>query len=298
MPAGCMRWWERGRRHCTHALIVAGAAFCHGPLQAQSGGVSPVPVATGEQAPRFVLDQQQAVVASQAVIGQSPGDFSFRDRAGKRLSLAQLRGKPLLVNFVYTGCFRICPTSSRALNKAVDAMRDRFGVDQFRVVSIGFNQPTDTPTALTAFAAQQRIDDPNWEFLSPDTDAVPALARAFGFSYLATPMGFDHTLQVSILDAQGRIHAQVYGDAFAADSLGEPLKQLLTGSLVTETTSLGDLIDKVRILCSVYDPLTGKYRVDYSMYLEIAGGLSFILFMLVMVVQEWRARRALRRANA
>jgi len=241
------------------------------------------------------LDQQQAVVASQAVIGRSPRDFSFLDQDGKRLTLAQLRGKPLLVNFIYTGCFRICPTSSRALRKAVDAMRDRFGVDQFTVVSIGFNQPTDTPLALRAFAAQQRIDDPNWEFLSPDAAAVPALAREFGFSYLATPLGFDHTLQVSILDAQGRIHAQVYGDAFAADSLGEPLKQLLTGSLVTATTNFADLFDKVRILCSVYDPRTGKYRVDYSMYLEIAGGLSFVLFMLVMVVQEWRARRALRR---
>jgi protein SCO1/2 len=279
-------------------LLVAGAAFCHGPLQAQSGNVSTAPVATSDQAPDFVLDQQQAVSASQAVIGRSPRDFEFRDRAGKRLRLAQWRGKPLLVNFIYTGCFRVCPTSSRALNKAVDAMRDRFGVDQFRVVSIGFNQPTDTPTALTAFAAQQRIDDPNWEFLSPETADVPVLAREFGFSYLATPMGFDHTLQVSILDAQGRIHAQVYGDAFAADSLGEPLKQLLTGSLVTATASFSDLIDKVRILCSVYDPRTGKYRVDYSMYLEIAGGMSFILFMLVMVVQEWRARRALRRAGA
>ena len=56
-----------------------------------------------------------------------------------------------------------------------------------------------------------------------------------------------------------------------------------------------DLVDKVRILCSVYDPVTGKYRVNYAMYIEIAGGITFILFMIAFAISEWRARRALRR---
>jgi hypothetical protein len=101
------------------------------------------------------------------------------------------RGKPLLVNFVYTGCFDVCPTSSRALYKAVDAMRGRFGFDQFQVVTIGFNQPTDTPLAMRDFAARLRITDTNWEFLSPRAEDVAALTRDFGFSYVATPMGYD-----------------------------------------------------------------------------------------------------------
>ncbi len=249
---------------------------------------------TETEARAFGLDQEAAVRASQGVIGQSPSDYTMLDRAGEPVRLAQYRGKPLLVNFVYTGCFKVCPTSSRALRKAVDAMRERFGVDQFQVLSIGFNQPEDTPLALRSFAAQQRIDDPNWELLSPRASDVPALARDFGFSYVATPLGFDHTLQVSIVDAAGRIHAQVYGDAFAADSLGEPLRQLLTGALAATPVSFADLVDKVRILCSVYDPVTGKYRVNYAMYIEIAGGISFILFMIAFVITEWRARRALR----
>ncbi len=247
--------------------------------------------ATVEDAQAFGLDQAQAVLVSQAAIGISPGDYQLRNRDGVAIALSQFRGKPLLVNFIYTGCFKVCPTSSRALKRAVDAMRDRFGHDQFNVVSIGFNQPTDSPMALREFAAQQRIVDPNWEFLSPREDDVAALARDFGFSFIATPIGFDHTLQVSILDSAGRITSQVYGDAFAADSLGEPLKRLLAGTLATETASFADLIDKVRILCSVYDPATGKYRVNYAMYLEIAGGLTFILAMLAFAISEWRARR-------
>ncbi|MBK8286747.1 MAG: SCO family protein [Ahniella sp.] len=220
-----------------------------------------------------------------------PSDFRFIDTDGNVRTLAEFRGNPVLVNFIYTGCFEVCPTSSRALRKAVLGMRDRFGDRQFHVLSIGFNQPSDSPVAMREFAARQRIDDRNWSFLAPAQADVAALADAFGFRFAATPMGFDHTLQVSILDAEGRLHSQVYGDAFAADALGEPLKQLLGGELVGNTRSLGDLIDRVRILCSVYDPVTGKYRTDWGLYLEIAGGLTFILTMVFLAAQEWWRHR-------
>lgn len=246
----------------------------------------------------FGLDQQAALDLSRAAVGQQPADYRLRDRAGREVALSHYRGKPLLVNFIYTGCFRVCPTSSRALHAAVKAMRDRFGSDQFGVVSIGFNQPTDSPQALKVFAVQQRIHDPNWEFLSPRAEDVPALARDFGFSYVATPIGFDHTLQVSVLDGEGRIYRQVYGDGFAADSLGEPLKQLIAGTLLADSSGWDDLVGRVRILCSVYDPLTGTYRVDYTLFIEIAGGVTFLLAMLWFAVGEWRGRRAARRLAA
>lgn len=247
------------------------------------------------QGSREGLDANAAATASRAAIGSTPSNFEFRERDGSALRLADFRGKPLLVNFIYTGCHTVCPTSSRALKRAVDAMRDRFGADQFHVASIGFDQPQDSPLALRDFAARQRIVDPNWAFLSPQAADVAELARAFGFSFAATPMGFDHTLQVSIVDASGRIRAQVLGDDFGAEALGEPLRQLIGGSLVAgQARSLADLWDKVRILCSVYDPSTGKYRSDWGLVLEIAGGLTFLGFMLAMVLGEWRARRALR----
>jgi len=242
------------------------------------------------------LDQRLAWDTSQSAIDTQPGDYLLTNSRGQPVRLSDYRGKPLLLNFVYTGCFKICPTSSRALHKSVLGMRDRFGSEQFNVVTIGFNLPSDTPTAMREFAARQRIDDPNWDFLSPNSEDVPALAKDYGFAYVATPMGFDHTLQVSIIDASGKLTRQVYGDTFAADALGEPLKQLLGGGLIAHSSSFGDIFDKLRILCSVYDPVTGEYRTDYSLYLEIAGGLTFALTMLILAISEWRGRRALRRA--
>ena len=244
------------------------------------------------------LDAQAALDASRAAVGNVPGDYRLRDRQDREVRFADFRGKPLLVNFIYTGCFRICPNSTLALRNAVNAMRERFGSSQFRVVSIGFDQPTDSPAALRNYAAQRRIDDANWEFLSPRREDVAALARDFGFSYVATPGGFDHTLQVSILDAEGRIRRQVIGDAFSADLLGEPLKQLIAGRILKDAFSLTDLLGRVRILCSVYDPVTGKYRVSYALYIEIAGGLTFIVAMLWFAISEWRGARAARRLAA
>jgi protein SCO1/2 len=241
------------------------------------------------------LDQQAAIKASQAVLGQSIGDYTLLDREGRPVRLASYRGKPLLVSFIYTGCFQVCPTTTRSLDEAVRALQGRFGDNQFNVVSIGFNQPADSPQALKTFAAQHRISRPNWDFLSPPSPIVGPLTRDFGFLYQATPAGFDHVLQVSLVDAQGRIARQVYGDRVAADALGEPLKQMLIGAPLPQGIRLDDIIDQVRLLCTVYDPKTGTYRVDYSLAIEFAGGLTFIIAVALYMFNEWRSRRRARR---
>ena len=48
-----------------------------------------------------------ALRASQAVIGKTIGDFTLLDREGRPVRLSSYRGKPLLVSFIYTGCFQV-----------------------------------------------------------------------------------------------------------------------------------------------------------------------------------------------
>jgi protein SCO1 len=255
------------------------------------------PAALRAQAPAVpALDAADAMRASQAVMGQTVGDHTLLDREGRPVRLSSYRGKPLLVSFIYTGCFQVCPTTTRSLDETVRALQGRFGDNQFNVISVGFNQPADSPQALKAFAAQHRISRPNWDFLSPPPPTVDSLTRDFGFRYAATPAGFEHVLQVTLVDPQGRIVRQVYGDRVAADALGEPMKQLLVGAPLSPSSPLADLIDQVRLLCTVYDPKTGTYRVDYRLPLEVVGGLLFIFAMGVFTFNEWRARRARRKS--
>ena len=274
--------------YCAQTLL---AMFCCATLTAAAlldSATSPAAAAPGLSPS---LDQTAALRASQAAVGRTIGDYTLQDREGRAVRLSSYRGKPLLVSFIYTGCFQVCPTTTRALQKVVSVAREALGDGRFNVVSIGFNQPADSPQALKSFATQYGINSPNWEFLSPPAAIVPDLARGFGFGFVATAAGFDHLLQVSVVDAEGRIYRQIYGEDYYADNLTEPLRQLITGTPVADAASLSAILEQVRILCSVYDPRTGKYRVSYGLVLEIAGGATFLVWIIWFFVNEWLARR-------
>ena len=238
------------------------------------------------------LDEKAALEKSQAALGNVVSDYALLNREGKPVRLADYRGKPLLVNFIYTGCFQVCPTTTKNLQRAVEGLVNHVGADRFNIVSIGFNQPFDAPQTMKSFALQQGVHLPNWDFLSPAQALVPELTRVFGFSYVQTSAGFDHLNQITIVDAQGRIVRQVYGEVFTADMLAEPVKTLLGGTaLPPQTVTLAEIIDRVRILCSVYDPTTGKYRVGYGVIMEIAGAITFVLWLIIFYWREQRAKR-------
>lgn len=243
------------------------------------------------------LDEREAVRAAQDAIGRPLPEMVLLDRNGQAVRLSAYRGKPLLVSFIYTGCFQVCPAQTRALFDAVQGLDRMLGENQFTVVTIGFNQPFDSPDAMRSFARQHRIERRNWEFLSPPRASVEALTQAFGFSYVATPAGFDHVLGVTVVDAAGRIHAQVYGDRLRADQLGAPLRELLLGAPPVASSTLAAVVERVRILCTVYDPETGEYRYDFKLILELIGGALFFFSVALYGLLEWRDQRRARRRS-
>ena len=236
------------------------------------------------------LDPRDALARSQAAIGTTIGDYALQDRGGRQVRLAAYRGKPLLVSFVYTGCFQVCPATTKLLERAVEEAQRVLPTDAFAVVTVGFNLPFDTPEAMRDFQMRQGIDRPNWEFLAADAATVDSLARDLGFVWAPTAGGFDHVTQVTILDGRGRVFRQVYGEAFALPMLVAPLLELVTGA-PAPTESLADLVERVRILCTVYDSRTGKYRLDYGLFIEIIAGLTILGGTAWYVAAEWRRQR-------
>ncbi|MCG6876438.1 MAG: SCO family protein [Betaproteobacteria bacterium] len=243
------------------------------------------------------FDPDQALQFSQSVIGKPIGDYAFRDRTGKPVRLADYRGKPLVVSFVYTGCFSACPTTTARLAKAIRAAQRTLGAGTFNVVSIGFNLPYDSPESMRDFARRYGINDPQWKFLSPFEKQIPALVADFGFQYVATPAGFDHVTQTTIVDGEGRVFRQVYGEEFALPLFIDPLQQLITGK-AQPVQGIGDAIERIRLLCTVYDPRAGVYRFQWSVV------SSIVMFFLMLVGGIWflwheiRKRRRFDRAAA
>lgn len=269
--------------------LIAASALALALLPAAQASAPASP--PSHASPELGLDREEALRLSQAALGRQVGEHILSNREGRPVALSAFRGKPLLVSFIYTGCFQVCPTTTRSLQETVEGLQKSVGPNQFNVVSIGFNQPMDSPQALKAFATQYGIKTANWDFLSPPAAIVPALAADFGFVFQASPAGFDHVLQVSIVDAEGRIVRQVYGETIAPADIGEPLKMLLAGKPVEGNALLDQLADRVRILCTVYDPKTGAYKVDYTLPFQIAGGVTFFVLMLVFFFNEWRSSR-------
>jgi protein SCO1/2 len=236
------------------------------------------------------LDEKQALRDSQAVIGKAIGEHALRDTEGRSRRLSELRGKPLVVSFVYTGCFQVCPATTQFLAKAVAEAERTLGPGTFRVAIIGFNLPFDTPQAMKAFAKQQGIASPNWLFLSPEAESLPRLVKDFGFTYEPTAAGFDHLLQVSIVDANGTLYRQLYGESFSAPQFVGPLLELAQNRPVAAGDMSG-LWEQFKLLCTVYDPSAGRYKVNYAVVIELLVGSSIMLLGIASVVFEWRKRR-------
>ncbi|MDH3320496.1 MAG: SCO family protein [Betaproteobacteria bacterium] len=236
------------------------------------------------------FDEKLALRDSQAAIGRTIGDYTLRDTDGRAVRLAELRGKPLVVHFIYTGCFQVCPASTEFLAKAVAQAERTLGPGTFRVATIGFNLPFDTPAAMKEFAGKHARPSPNWLFLSPEAESLPQLVADFGFRYESTAAGFDHLLQASIVDASGRIYRQVYGDSFDVPLFVGPLLELAQNAPVPQG-KLQALFEHVKLLCTVYDPVAGRYRVNYVIVAELLVGASIIFGTLAFLFVEWRRRR-------
>lgn len=235
-------------------------------------------------------DDRQAFEISQAAIGKTIGDYVLQDRTGKPVRLTDFRDKPLLVSFIYTGCFQSCPTDTLLVSRAVTAAQDLLGGEAFRVVSIGFNQPFDSPEAMAAFSKQRGISTRNWEFLSPAPADVKAMAADFGFTYFATPKGFDHVTQLTMVDRSGRVYRQLYGDNLNAPALLTALRDLDNGALPVAQGWSG-VMTRIRLLCTVYDARSDTYRADYSVIVGLLVGASILGGVLWILIREWRRSR-------
>jgi protein SCO1/2 len=247
----------------------------------------------GAQSAAAALDPDAALKASQGAIGRQLGDYAFLDREGRPVRLAQYRGKPVVVSFVYTGCFSVCPTTTARVAKAIREARKTLGTGAFQVLTVGFNLPFDSPGAMRDFARRYGIDDPGWEFLSPFESQLPQLLADLGFSYVPTAGGFDHITQLTIVDGAGKVYRQVYGDDFALPLFIDPLQELVTGTPMP-VANLADLVDRIRILCTVYDPRTGRYRFKNAVIGEF---LSFGLVTAGVFGFLWYERRRRRRSE-
>jgi protein SCO1 len=262
------------------SVSAAGAEMSHGHTAAGEHA--------GKDIPPSEFDRQQALDHSQSAIGNTLGDYKFRDNDGNVVSLDSYSGKPLVISLIYTSCYHICPTTTQHLLKVVESAREVLGDESFNVISVGFDVLVDTPPMMNHFARQQDVDLSNWQFLSSDKATIDLLVEDLGFIYFPSPNGFDHLIQTTLINQTGKVISQIYGMEFDMPLLIDPLKQLVfsgEGGGVTKKVS-----DRILLFCTVYDPASNKYRFDYSLFIGTFIGLMCVLFVGTQLFREWRLK--------
>jgi len=149
-------------------------------------------------------------------------DFALIDHNGTPRTLADFRGKAVVVFFGYTQCPDVCPTT---LAELAEAMR-RLGPDAERVqvLFVTVDPERDTPALLKQYVP---AFNPTFLGLTGDPPAIERTATEFKIVYRkqpgATPGSYtmDHSAGTFIYDPQGRLRLYVgYGqgpDVFAHD---------------------------------------------------------------------------------
>ena len=238
-------------------------------------------------APGPGYDEEAALTQSQAAIGRIPDDYTFLDGNGREITLGSLRGRPVVISLIYTSCYHICPTVTANLAKVVRVARDALGDESFSVLTIGFDTENDTPDRMRIFAGQRGIDIDGWHFLSASAETIRDLSAAVGFSYFSSPKGFDHMIQATVLDGDGKVYRQVYGMDPEPPALVEPLKEIIWGRQVA-ASPLDGWINNIKLFCTVYDPTTGMYQFDYSPFIAFGIGVLVLGGIAWFIVRSWR----------
>jgi protein SCO1/2 len=256
-------------------------AACAAAALASVLGVAPATAAPASSQ----LDPAAAVARGTQALGRIVGSYVLVDMNGAPLALRDYRGKPLVISLVYTSCSSVCPSTTQHVIDAVNEAGRMIGLDRFNVLTVGFDARNDTPARLSQFASTQGVRSPNWRVASGDAGTIEALLGDLGFSYRAVAGGFDHLTQTTILDSDGRIYRHVYGEEFPLQMFIEPLKDVVYGT--TPSLSFRGIVDRIKFICTAYDPGAGHYRIDFGLVFgSVIAGVSLLL-MGGLILREW-----------
>jgi protein SCO1/2 len=157
-------------------------------------------------------------------------DFRLTDQDGKARSLADFRGKVVVLFFGYTQCPDVCPTTLAELSEVMKQLgRDAARV---QVLFVTIDPERDTPQLLAEYVP---AFDPRFMGLYGDAAATEAVAKEFKILYQkqpgATPGSYtmDHSAGTYLFDPQGRLRLYVsYGQG--PEVFTHDLRELLKAS--------------------------------------------------------------------
>ena len=110
-------------------------------------------------------------------------EFSLTERSGRTISIADLRGKIWIADFIYTTCTDTCPLQAAEMAKLQEQwINER----DLKLVSFSVDPERDTPQVLSDYAKRFKADANSWLFLTGDKEQIAGLVQD-GFRLAAMP---------------------------------------------------------------------------------------------------------------
>lgn len=169
-----------------------------------------------------------AAVAKQVAVGQEVPDFTLYDQAQHATHLAQFRGKVVALTFAYSRCPN--PNYCFRLSNNLSRLRRRFPESAGRdlmLVTIVIDPDEDQGKALERYAGTWKADPATWHFLTGKLSDVQAVAELFGMNFWNDEGFLTHSLHTIVIDRKGRLAANLEGNQFTADQLGDLVETVM-----------------------------------------------------------------------
>jgi protein SCO1/2 len=189
------------------ALLLVGVLALGAIVLAASGGDDPEPVA----------DDNTFEGASMPE-GLFAPDFELRDQEGERVSMRALRGRPVIVTFLYTHCEDTCPIQAQTVRGALDDL----GHD-VPALAIAVDPPNDTPRSARKFLAEQRVTGRLDFVLGSRAQLRPVWD---GFGVRPQRVTEEHNARITLVDARGIQRVGYPGSEATPERLAHDLRLL------------------------------------------------------------------------
>ena len=178
-------------------------------------------------------------------VGDRLADAQYHDHAGRTIRIADLRGRTVIIGFVYTNCADQCPL----LTAKFGELAKRLPKDRFELLEISIDPQRDSVAAIARFAAAHGVSGPNWLILTGAPDLVTSFAQPLGVSVVAGPNGeLLHSERTVIAGPDGRVALLIDDAAWTpgqVEAAARHVDGLRSSSLARMDLALGKAVQAV-----------------------------------------------------
>ncbi|HRK31919.1 MAG TPA: SCO family protein [Tepidisphaeraceae bacterium] len=276
----------------TLTLILAIFAVAT-PATAEAPGVAPAAGPTVEQPGVARTQYQEWIPPEMRDIGidekpgtQLPLDLKFFNERGEVVALSDYFDgtKPVLLQLGYFECPQLCGQITQGM---VGSMRDltlNLG-DDYRVLYVSFDPAEQYRLAAQkkqsiVEAYERKRDGAGLHLLTGEKRDILELARAVGykFKWVESQRQYSHPAAIMVFTPDGQLSRYLYGMRFDPRTLRLSLVEAGEGKI-------GTTVDRIMLICFMYDGSTGRYGPKVAMLLMRGGGaLTVVLIVTVFTV--------------